>query len=91
MGMCDTLLERMIGVGSVNLKMISPITCSHNIKAPLLVAHGANDVRVDISESEAIVDSLSKRGVPVEFVVFPDEGHGIIKPNNSIALYGLIE
>lgn len=84
-------LERMIGVGSIDLKTISPLTYSDNIKAPLFVAHGANDVRVNISESEAIVDSLAKRGVPVEFVVFPDEGHGIVNPSNSIALYGLIE
>ena len=84
-------LERMIGVGSVNLEDISPLTHAENIRAPLLVVHGANDVRVNVSESESIVQSLQKRSVPVDFVVFPDEGHGIVNPKNSIALFAVIE
>lgn len=84
-------LERMIGVGSVNLQEISPLTYAENIRAPLLVIHGANDVRVNISESESIVKSLQARNVPVDFVVFKDEGHGIVQPKNSIALFAFIE
>ncbi len=58
------------------LKALSPIHKLDRVKTPLIVLHGANDTNVPVVEAEQIVDSLKARGVPVEYVKFPDEGHG---------------
>ncbi|MEO8585910.1 MAG: prolyl oligopeptidase family serine peptidase, partial [Acidobacteriota bacterium] len=54
------------------------------VKAPTLVLHGANDTNVPVIEAEQVVESLKKRGIPVEYVLFPDEGHGFQKLPNRI-------
>jgi dipeptidyl aminopeptidase/acylaminoacyl peptidase len=69
---------------SVRLKNISPLYNYSKINKPLIVFQGANDVRVLPIESEEIVAGVKKNGVPVEYVVFPDEGHGFIKKENQI-------
>ena len=69
----------------------SPITMVDRIRTPLLVLQGANDVRVVRSESDAMVESLRARGVPVEYFVADDEGHDFKNPENLITMYGLIE
>lgn len=58
------------------LKALSPIHKLDRIKTPLIVLHGANDTNVPVIEAEQIVQQLRARGVPVEYVLFPDEGHG---------------
>ncbi|WP_241466547.1 MULTISPECIES: alpha/beta hydrolase family protein [unclassified Prochlorococcus] len=83
--------ERMVGVGRVDLEAISPLTYANRIQSPLLIVHGANDVRVKLSESESIVAAMHANDLPVDFIVFPDEGHGIEDPRNSLALYAVIE
>ena len=72
------------------LESISPINHVDRITAPLIVIHGANDPRVPLSEAEQLVDALSRRGVPVEFIVFDDEGHGIAKLKNKLVAYPAI-
>jgi dipeptidyl aminopeptidase/acylaminoacyl peptidase len=62
----------------------SPIANVDRIRAPLLVGQGANDPRVKQAESDTIVAALRKRGVPVEYIVFPDEGHGFARPENQL-------
>jgi dipeptidyl aminopeptidase/acylaminoacyl peptidase len=69
----------------------SPITMADRIRTPLLVAQGANDVRVVQAESDNIVESLRDRGVPVEYIVAEDEGHGFDNPENQFRLYRAIE
>ena len=69
----------------------SPITMVDRIRTPLLVAQGANDVRVVQAESDNIVASLRDRGVPVEYLLAPDEGHGFANPQNRLRLYRAIE
>ncbi len=69
---------------SVRLKNISPLYNYQKINKPLIVFQGANDVRVLPIESEEIVAGVKKNGVPVEYVVFPDEGHGFAKKENQI-------
>jgi dipeptidyl aminopeptidase/acylaminoacyl peptidase len=64
----------------------SPLFHSDEIKAPLLVVHGANDPRVKQHESDQIVVSLRQKDKPVEYIVAPDEGHGFRAPNNRKAL-----
>jgi dipeptidyl aminopeptidase/acylaminoacyl peptidase len=62
----------------------SPLFHAKNIRAPLMVIQGANDPRVIKPESDEIVDAVKKNNVPVEYVVFVDEGHGFSKKNNQI-------
>jgi dipeptidyl aminopeptidase/acylaminoacyl peptidase len=69
----------------------SPIYFVDNIKKPLLVAQGANDVRVKKTESDQIVKAMKEKGLPVIYILFPDEGHGFIKPENKIAFYAIME
>jgi dipeptidyl aminopeptidase/acylaminoacyl peptidase len=72
---------------SARLRRISPIFNADKIKVPLMVLQGANDPRVLKVESDEIVAAARKKGVPVEYVVFPDEGHGFAKKPNEIKGY----
>ena len=65
-------------------RRISPLFHAKNIRAPLLVVQGANDPRVLQVESDEIVAAVRANGVPVEYVLFPDEGHGFTKRENRI-------
>jgi len=65
-------------------RAISPLFHADNIRVPLLVVQGANDPRVLQVESDEIVDAVRANGVPVEYVVFEDEGHGFSKRENRI-------
>jgi dipeptidyl aminopeptidase/acylaminoacyl peptidase len=69
----------------------SPITMVDRIRTPLLVAQGANDVRVPQAQSDRIVASLRERGVPVEYLLAEDEGHGFENPENRLRLYRAVE
>ncbi|MES2068787.1 MAG: S9 family peptidase [Pseudomonadota bacterium] len=62
----------------------SPLFHAKEIRAPLMVVQGANDPRVIKPESDEIVEAVKKNGVPVEYVVFADEGHGFSKKKNQI-------
>lgn len=66
------------------LRELSPIHAIDAIVAPTLVMHGANDTNVPVIEAEQVVESLKRRGIPVEYVLFPDEGHGWRKTPNRI-------
>jgi dipeptidyl aminopeptidase/acylaminoacyl peptidase len=66
------------------LKRISPLFHADKITKPLIVLQGANDPRVLKVESDEIVEAVKKKGVPVEYIVFEDEGHGFRKKVNSI-------
>jgi dipeptidyl aminopeptidase/acylaminoacyl peptidase len=66
------------------LRQLSPIHRIDRIKAPTIVLHGANDTNVPVIEAEQVVANLKQRGVPVEYVLFPDEGHGWRKIPNRI-------
>ena len=69
------------------LESISPINNVEQIDAPLFVLHGANDPRVPLGEAEQIAEQARTQGVPVELLVFDDEGHGIAKLENQIQAY----
>jgi dipeptidyl aminopeptidase/acylaminoacyl peptidase len=57
------------------------------IKNPVMVLQGANDPRVLQIESDEMVEAIKANNVPVEYVIFPDEGHGFIKKENEIEGY----
>ncbi len=69
------------------LKSISPIYKSDKIDMPLMIAHGLNDPRVPINEAMQIAVALKKRGVDVEELYFPDEGHGFAKEENRLIYF----
>jgi len=75
---------------SVRLYNISPLFHAHQVKNPIMVLQGANDPRVLQIESDEIVEAVRKNDVYVEYVIFPDEGHGFAKTKNRIKGYGQI-
>jgi dipeptidyl aminopeptidase/acylaminoacyl peptidase len=66
------------------LKSLSPINKVDLVKTPTIVLHGANDTNVPVVEAEQVVESLKQRNVPVEYILFPDEGHGWRKTPNKV-------
>jgi dipeptidyl aminopeptidase/acylaminoacyl peptidase len=73
------------------LGAVSPIHNYRGIRAPLLVAHGANDARVPCAEADQFVSALRSVGGTADFVVFADEGHGFTRPENRLHLCARIE
>lgn len=72
------------------LRRISPLFHADNIQKPLMVLQGANDPRVLKVESDEIVEAVKKKGIPVEYIVFDDEGHGFVIKENQITAYKAI-
>ncbi len=66
---------------------LSPLTRVDRIVAPMLFSHGVNDPRDPVGESDRMVLALRERGIPVEYLRFPDEGHSVRKLENRVALY----
>jgi dipeptidyl aminopeptidase/acylaminoacyl peptidase len=66
------------------LRDLSPIHKIDRVTAPTIVLHGANDTNVPVVEAEQVVEALRGRGVPVEYILFPDEGHGFVNEANRI-------
>jgi len=69
------------------LKKISPLFHADQIERPLIVLQGENDPRVLKAESQEIVDEVKKKGVPVEFLLFPNEGHGFARKETQEKAY----
>jgi dipeptidyl aminopeptidase/acylaminoacyl peptidase len=69
---------------SLFLVNVSPLTHVANIRRPLFVYQGKNDPRVPASEAEQIVEAVKKKGIPVEYILLEDEGHGLSKRENRI-------
>jgi dipeptidyl aminopeptidase/acylaminoacyl peptidase len=69
----------------------SPLSRVGDIRIPLLIAQGANDPRVKQAESEQIVAALEQAGVEHEYLLFPDEGHGLAKPENRLRFHEAAE
>jgi len=66
------------------LKNRSPYFSADNIRVPLLIGQGKNDVRVKVEESVGIVKALENSSIPVEYIEYPDEGHGFFKAKNKL-------
>jgi len=88
------MMQEMVGdpvKDSIMLAEVSPVFLINNIRCPLFVAQGANDPRVNINESDQIVDSLRKMGVAVEYMVKDNEGHGFYNEENRFDFYNAIK
>lgn len=75
---------------SVRLYNISPLFHADKITNPVMVLQGAKDPRVLQVESDEMVEAMRKNNIPVEYVLFEDEGHGFVKKENQIEAYGKI-
>lgn len=73
------------------LQECSPLFKATQIKKPLLIAQGANDPRVKQAESDRIVEAMRQKNLPVEYLLFPDEGHGFARPQNRLKFYAASE
>ena|SRR5258708_39418908 len=69
----------------------SPLSRVSDISIPVLVAQGANDVRVTRQEAEQIVAALQAKNLPFEYLLFEDEGHSLVKPENREVYYAAVE
>lgn len=72
-------------------RRISPCFHAARVRAPLIIAQGANDPRVKIAESDQMVEAMRAQGNEVSYVVYPDEGHGFARPDNRLDFYGRVE
>ncbi len=77
--------------GRALLKERSPLTYVDNIQRPLLIGQGANDPRVKQSESDQIVEAMRAKNIPVTYVLYPDEGHGFVRPENRLSFNAVTE
>ena len=69
----------------------SPLTYVDRIARPLLIAQGANDPRVKQNESDQIVKAMQAKNLPVTYVLYADEGHGFVRPENRLSFYAIAE
>ncbi|CAI2349135.1 unnamed protein product [Caenorhabditis sp. 36 PRJEB53466] len=90
-------LIKMVGAdivteeGRQSLQSRSPLFFADRVSKPLMIIQGANDPRVKQAESDQFVAALEKKNIPVTYLLYPDEGHGIRKPHNSMEQHGHIE
>ncbi len=68
-----------------------PLFKADQIEIPMLIVQGANDPRVKQAESEQIVQALKEKGKDVEYMIFEDEGHGLVRPENRLKFYAEAE
>lgn len=71
--------------GKAQLERQSPLNHVDKIKTPLMIVQGANDPRVKKPEADQIVVAMREKGIPVEYICAPDEGHGFARPVNNMA------
>jgi dipeptidyl aminopeptidase/acylaminoacyl peptidase len=77
--------------GRALLRERSPLHQAERIRCPLLIAQGANDPRVKQAESDQMVAAMRANNVPVTYLLFPDEGHGFVRPENNLAFTAVAE
>ena len=77
--------------GRALLRERSPLSYVDRICRPLLIGQGANDPRVRRQESDQIVQAMQDRGIPVTYLLYPDEGHGFARPENSLSFWAVME
>ena len=77
--------------GRALLRARSPINFAHQTKNPVLIGQGANDSRVPQDQSDTVVDVMQKHGVKVTYALYPDEGHGLMRPKNNFSFWAMSE
>lgn len=77
--------------GAALLAERSPLHRVDSIQKPLLIGQGANDPRVKQAESDQIAEAMNQKQIPVTYVLYPDEGHGFARPENSLSFFAVSE
>ncbi len=77
--------------GKALLRERSPLYFAGNIKKPLMIAQGENDPRVKKAQSDQIVETLKSKGIPVTYLLYMQEGHGFVEPENKISYAAVAE
>jgi len=77
--------------GRKHLYERSPVNFAQNTKGPVLIGQGEHDSRVPTAQSDTIVSVMRRAGVPVVYAVYPDEGHGFLRPENSRSFWAITE
>jgi acetyl esterase/lipase len=77
--------------GRALLRARSPINRVNQVTKPILIGQGANDSRVPQAESDRMVEALKKNGVKVTYLLYPDEGHGFLRPQNNMSFFAVSE
>jgi len=77
--------------GKALLEARSPLNRVGEIAKPLLIGQGANDPRVKQSEADQIVKAMQEKKIPVTYVLYADEGHGFVRPENRLSFYAITE
>ena len=85
------MFTKRMGADPTFLEERSPLFKAHQIVRPLLIAQGANDPRVKQAEADQIVAAMRKNNQPVDYLLFPDEGHGFARPENRFKFYAAAE
>jgi dipeptidyl aminopeptidase/acylaminoacyl peptidase len=88
------MMHRRVGNPETDKDLLwerSPLSKADKIRIPLLVVQGANDPRVKQAEAEQIVAALTEKGLPHDYLLFDDEGHGLAKPQNRERFYAEAE
>jgi dipeptidyl aminopeptidase/acylaminoacyl peptidase len=77
--------------GRAHLRSRSPINFAHHTRHPVLIGQGSNDARVPKYQSDTVVAAMQSANVPVVYAVYPDEGHGLLRPANSFSFWAIAE
>jgi len=77
--------------GRAFLRERSPLSYADQIKKPLLISQGANDPRVKQAESDQIVQAMQDADIPVTYLLYTDEGHGFVRPENRLSFFAVAE
>ncbi|HYE26703.1 MAG TPA: S9 family peptidase [Allosphingosinicella sp.] len=83
--------DRIRGSGGFDLDKVSPIRRAAEIRIPLMIAHGQKDGNVPFAQSKRLHEALLRALVPHDFVVYPDEGHGFARVENSVDFLKRVE
>ncbi len=89
--MARTLGDPRTEDGRAFLRSRSPITHAHRAKHPILIGQGANDSRVPQAQSDTMVAALERAGAAVTYVLYPDEGHGLVRDENAFSFWAITE
>ena len=92
----EDVMSKVIGdprteEGRAFLRSRSPINFAHQMKHPLLIGQGANDSRVPQSQSDSMVEVMKEKNIPVTYVLYPDEGHGLLRRENNASFWAITE
>jgi dienelactone hydrolase len=89
--MVNTLGDPSTPEGQAMLRDRSPVYFAHQAKNPVLIGQGDKDTRVPTSQSDKIVDALKKAGAKPVYLLYPDEGHGFLRPENNASFWAISE